>query len=358
MRPTRLTRLAVAASAAVLVAPAAACAQAPDAPGAPATVAQAPSSAAAGSPGPETSGTVEHVVAISMDGFNPTALAKVGKKGAPVLHRLMRQGSFTLNARTETERTITLPNHTSMVTSRRIQASRGGHGVTWNDDRLTPPTVQAAAGGPVGSVFSALHAVGEETALFASKTKFSLWDRSWPEALDQYTTDPDNRALARAARDDIATHDRAFTFVHLSAPDVAGHAKGWMSPAYLKAVRATDRNVGIVLKGIKRAGAVGDTVVIVTADHGGVGPNHVDKTVLGNYRIPFLVRGPGVPPGDDLYALNPSYKDPGTKQPSYAARRPPVRNGVVGNLALDVLGYAAIPDSELDAAQDLDVFEE
>jgi hypothetical protein len=65
--------------------------------------------------------------------------------------------------------------------------------------------------------------------------------------------------------------------------------------------------------------------------------------------------GGGVPAGVDLYSLNPTYADPGTARPGYAAPRQPIRNGDVGNLVLDVLGFPAIPGSELDAAQDLEI---
>ena len=43
-------------------------------------------------------------------------------------------------------------------------------------------------------------------------------------------------------------------------------------------------------------------------------------------------------------------------RPGYTADLQPVRNGDVGNLVLDVLGYGPIPGSELDYAQDLEVF--
>ena len=162
---------------------------------------------------------------ISLDGLNPTALTRLGKRGTPVLHRMMRRGASTLNARTAYEMTVTLPNHTSMVTGRRIAAADGGHGVTWNDDRLTPRTVQAAAGGPVESVFTVVHDAGRQTALFASKTKFSLWQRSWPLALDQYAVELDNRRLTNAVRRDVRVNDRALTFVHLS-----GHRRGRPRP--------------------------------------------------------------------------------------------------------------------------------
>ena len=76
--------------------------------------------------------------------------------------------------------------------------------------------------------------------------------------------------------------------------------------------------------------------------------------MIDNYRIPFLVWGAGVARGD-LYDLNAGYRDPGTKRPSYAARRQPVRNGDVANLATGLLGLKPVPGSELDADQSLQV---
>ena len=103
--------------------------------------APAPPSASPGSAG-QPSESISHVVAISIDGLNPRAITELGPSGAPTFHRLMREGAFTLDARTEREQTRTLPNHTGMLTSRRIDASRGGHGVRYNKDRPPPDRAQ------------------------------------------------------------------------------------------------------------------------------------------------------------------------------------------------------------------------
>lgn len=295
------------------------------------------------------------VVVISVDALNPNALTRLGRSGAPHLNALVDEGASTLNARTERELTLTLPNHTGMVTGRRIQASTGGHGVTWNDERLRPPTVQAAAGGPVESVFTVVDDAGLSAGFFASKTKFSLWDRSWPVATDTQTIIEDNQALVRAFKRDLSGSTRALRFLHLSEPDVVGHAKGFMGPAYLRAVRRTDRRVGSIIDVLRTdPGYAGHTTVILTADHGGRGATHVDPTKVWDYRIPFVVWGAGVDPGTDLYDLNPDYADPGRARETYAGVQP-VRNGDVANLALDLLGLPAVPGSEHDVAQDLDV---
>ena len=66
-----------------------------------------------------------------------------------------------------------------------------------------------------------------------------------------------------------------------------------------------------------------------------------------------MARGAGVDEGVDLYAINDGYRDPGSRRTIYGMRRPPVRNGMIANLALDLLGLAPVDDSEFDVAQDL-----
>jgi hypothetical protein len=297
--------------------------------------------------------TVDRVLAISIDALNPAALSKLGPERTPFLHRLLDEGASTLNARSQVEETETLPNHTSMVTGRRVQASRGGHGVTWNVHR-PGTTVQAAAGHPVASVFTVAHTAGS-TALFSAKQKFSLFNRSWDADIDRMLIrDGDDLALMKAARSDLVHSGRDFTFVHFGHADVTGHAKGFMSPAYLAAVERVDGMVGKLVRAIESHPELAGTAIILTADHGGRGTHgHYDPTKYVNYRVPFVVWGPGVTHGD-LYAMNPTYADPGRSRVLYSGRQP-IRNGDLANLALDLLGLGPVPDSKYDVRQLLSV---
>ena len=339
----RLRPVLSAAAAAVLLASGLGC-SAPDGDGGTRAIATTHASTSPGAlPGPS-------VIAISVDGLNVSAIKQLGEDGAPALHRMLAHGAGTLNARTEYERTITLPNHTSMVTSRRIDKAKGGHGVTWNVDR-PKTTVQRAAGHQVGSVFSRVRAAGGTSALYSTKSKFSLFRRSWPAGVDTFVVKENQRHLVRLARQDIRDGAPTFTFLHVSLPDRFGHAHGGMSPEYLDAVRRTDAQVGTIL----RAVADRNLVVILTADHGfATGTkDHSRRRNIENYRIPFLVWGKGVRTGD-LYEMNPDYRDPRDRRPSYAGRQP-VRNGNVANLALDLLGIDGIPGSGIDPEQALSV---
>ena len=305
---------------------------------------------------PDAAARVRHVVAVSVDGLNPRAIRELGHRRTPVLHRLRAHGAGTLNARTARELTVTLPNHTGMVTGRRVGPGHRGHGVTWNDERRRPRTVQDAAGHPVRSVFTVVHRAGRRSALFASKQKFTLFARSWPTAVDRTVVRQDNARLVGLARRDLARRARAFTFVHLSLPDIVGHERGFMSPAYLDAVARVDSLVGRLLSTIRRdADLRGSTAILLTADHGGLGAGHGNPTLVSSYRVPFLVWGPRVANGASLYRLNRDYADPGTRRTRYSADRQPVRNGDLANLATDLLGLPDVRGSELGADHDLDV---
>lgn len=315
----------------------------------------APSPVAAPAAAAAPDARTQHVLAISVDGLNPAAIRRLGRTRAPHLYQLIDQGVSTLNARTAVERTTTLPNHTSMLTGRRVTASRGGHGVTWDDDR-PGTTVQQAAGHSVASVFTVVHDAGGSTALFASKAKFSLYKRSWPQAIDRSFTRDDEAATVRQVRRDLRTRTRAFTFLHLARPDRAGHEYGFLSSRYLTAVAQVDDEIGAVLDTIAAEPALDDLVVVLTSDHGGAqgSRSHSDASLLANYTVPFIVWGPTVDRGD-LYQFNPDYRDPVGGRPGYGAERQPVRNGDLANLATALLGLGPVPGSELNDAQNLDV---
>jgi len=174
---------------------------------------------------------IDHVIAVSIDGLNPDAIKKLGPSRAPAFHRLMREGAYTLNARTVREKTSTLPNHTAMLTGRRVDEKHGGHGYSDNFD--DGGTVHGAAGHYVASVFDVVHDHGGSTALFAAKTKFMLYRRSWnthgaPDQfgrndgrakIDRFTIDHNNNQLVSKLNEERRRKPREFTFLHISLPD-------------------------------------------------------------------------------------------------------------------------------------------
>ncbi|HRI97557.1 MAG TPA: alkaline phosphatase family protein, partial [Nocardioides sp.] len=296
---------------------------------------------------------VRDVLAISVDGLTPRAFDELAPDRIPAFTRLLQEGAVTLNARTAVEQTVTLPNHTGMLTGRRIDPDQGGHGVTWNDE-IPGSTVPGPDGDGVESVFDVVHDAGGTTALFAGKTKFATFERSWPDSIDEFEIDGNAGALVDDTIASLTADKRRFTFLHIELPDVLGHATGWLSPAYLVAVQDTDQLLGEILDAVDSTPRLSKRlVVILTADHGGPAgeKQHDAADNAANYTIPFVVWGRGIE-STDLYDLNPDYANPGDEQPSYGGAQP-IRNADVANLATDVLGLGPVPGSEFDAQQDL-----
>lgn len=316
--------------------------------------------------------TIKRVLALSVEGLRSSAVTRAGLDGAPAFHRMIGEGASTLNARTATERTTTLPNVVSMLTGRRVKATKNGHGVVRDADD-TGGTVATASGRYVSSVFDLVHNFDLSTALYATQPDLSLVDRSWDGVnggADPYGADNGRDKIDRfvlANRDErlvdklirsLVEEPAEFTFAELSALGETGRAEGWNSPAYAARLRDVDVMLGKILTTIELTPALADsTLVLLTADSGGKGHDHKDRTLRANYTVPFLAWGEGVAAGADLYALNPTLADPGRTQLSYTYAQP-VRNGFLANLATSALGLPALPGSGLNQLQDFTVFAE
>lgn len=228
-----------------------------------------------------------HVVIVSIDGLRPDAIEAFG---ASTLQRLMREGSYTLSART-IDPSKTLPSHTSMLTGQPPDR----HGVLWN----TVATADASSI-DLPNVFGVARAQGYSTAAFFSKAKFQPLQ---VEGTLDYSQAPGGWfgrwSSDRTVRDVANYLDGArpnVLFVHLTDPDAAGHRAGWMSASYGDAVRQADRAVNRLMTVAERAFGSGSYSLIVTADHGGHKTNHGSDDPR-DVTIPWIAWGRGVKPG-------------------------------------------------------------
>jgi uncharacterized radical SAM protein YgiQ len=291
----------------------------------------------------------KHVVLVSFDGLRPDAVSGLTDRELPNFYRLMREGAFTLNARTDVDMTVTLPNHTCMLTGRPVKGS-DGHLVAIND--YVGKTVQQFKGASVESVFDVIRREGCTSAMDASKDKFELFAKSFPIDEVQITQGDDTRTADQAVKQLGRKVPLAFIFVHFAGMDAVGHHSGWdVTPAsdYMKRLRVMDRLLGRLMKAIEALNARGEpAVLVVTADHGGTGHNHGTANDQRNYAIPFMVWGAGVAQGKDLYALNqPGRADPREQQVAYGRPDQPIRNGDAANLSLRLLGLGCVPGSSI-----------
>jgi arylsulfatase A-like enzyme len=222
------------------------------------------------------------VVVISEDGLRPDVLSPAR---TPNHIKFMREGASARLARTVRE-SDTLPSHASMLSGFEPK----DHGLWWNSFRREMGYIH------VPTIFSIAKQHGLTTAMFIGKPK--LRHIALPGSVDHLER-PSYLCggVSRKAAEYFATQKPTLMFVHYSDPDEFGHKKGWMSDAYLRGVQNSDRCLGTLLDAIDRTGLGDQTLVIVTADHGGHGHVHSGSREEVDREIPWVVRGPGFRPG-------------------------------------------------------------
>jgi len=330
----------------------------------------------------------QYVISISVDGLGSTYLQSLlaTPSQVPNFNKLKTEGAFTFNARDDYNFTETLQNHVTMVTARGVYGGSNsavdknastttGHFWSVNGELGGTTIHQNRANRYVASVFDVAHDNGLKTGMYATKTKFNLLDYSYNAtngAAD--ITGPDNNGKDKVDVADVKDYNSAgimsdyipimqstspfnYSFVHFADPDQAGHGSGWGSANYNNAVKTVDVYLGQIFGAIAgNTKLAGNTAIILTADHGGTGTGHGDATLALDYTIPFMVWGPGVTAGADLYALNSVTRlDPLTGRPLYSAVPQPIRNADGANLALDLLGLGPITGSTVNYEQNLAV---
>ena len=223
----------------------------------------------------------DQVVILSEDGLRPDALlqAKV-----PVHQALMREGAYTLRART-IRKASTLPSHAAMLSGFDVDA----HGLSWNSWKPERGFIK------VPTVFSVATGAGKSTAAFVGKKK--LAHIAHPGSVTLFSRPS---YLCRKVAEQAGAHFREarpqIEFVHFSDPDEGGHSEGWMSEQQLTAIGQSDRCLGVLVAAIKATGDHKRTLLIISSDHGGVGRGHSGSREEDRV-IPWIVWGAGVRPG-------------------------------------------------------------
>lgn len=314
-----------------------------------------------------TTAGIRHVIVVSVDGLASHFVDLLATSGqAPTLAALQDRGACTSDARSDPTNTTTLPNHTSMLTALPVNSTPGlpswqSHGYTFNSTPAPGDTLHNRGNPQLGyipSIFDVAHDHGRTTALFASKSKFSIYTQSYNDAgrpdlvgtddgsrkIDHVLIDTNPVAMTDALIAQLTSEPPELTFAHLAEPDASGHATGWGSEIYLSAVRSMDEQLGKILRALDTLSAVaGHTALIVSADHGGYGTSHSAPSNPFNFSIPFCVLAPGVRPGVELYTLlSNRTRPPSPENPASDAPEQPLRNADAGNLALRLLGLPTV----------------
>ncbi len=241
------------------------------------------------------------ILVIGCDGFGSLGFTETN---APVLHRLMREGAFTLRARGVLP-TTSSPNWASMI----MGTGPEQHGVTsndWQPDKFDVPPIALGSGGIFPTIFGVLR---------DQRPKFYIacvhdWDGFArllePKAPNLIENVKGSAATAARAIEVIREHKPDFMFIHFDDVDHAGHKFGWKSPEYFEAVEQIDALIGKILETLEASGLRKHTLVIMTADHGGKGTGHGNAT-RDELEIPLILNGPGVRSGHEIVSAVNTY---------------------------------------------------
>jgi len=237
---------------------------------------------------------IDHILVIGCDGFGSVGFTP---SNTPVLHRLMREGSYTLHARGVMP-TSSSPNWASII----MGAGPEQHGVTSNDWETNKFEITPVAVGS-GGMFPTIFGILREQRPGAFIACVHDWDGFGrllePRAMDLLENVKGSPNTARRAAEVIRQHKPTFLFVHFDDVDHAGHEFGWKTPQFFQAVAEVDGLIGNLLSALSEAGIRDQTVVIMTADHGGKGKSHGEPT-MEEIEIPIILAGPGIKRGHEI----------------------------------------------------------
>lgn len=231
------------------------------------------------------------LIVIGVDGLSVDGVVSAK---TPRLHELMERSAWTLVARGVMP-TLSSPNWASMIDG----AGPEQHGITSNGilrRMIEIERVCRDSEGMFPTIFEVMRSQQPSTriAIFHDWPGFAnLVEKHAPDVMQH------EHGAAKTAETAAAYWKQihpGLMFVHLDNVDHTGHADGWATPSYYRAVEDADRYVGVILDMLRDEEALDSTYVLISSDHGGRGRGH-EKNSLEEIQIPWILSGPGVLPG-------------------------------------------------------------
>lgn len=290
-----------------------------------------------------SSGRPRHVVAFLFDGTNPNVLYDMAARGeAPNVARLVEMGTAYGHGAMAGLPTVTLANHTSIMTGR----LPGHHGILHNawfdrstgeqiitNSNATWPTAMRHCFPGVESIHTVLHrtqpgvftaAVNEPCDIDADYSTFHFFRRGdvpplaedpaalphttdrfvrpskdyrWSSVVDHMGTEQAVGVWQGHYRGESYPHPR-FMFANFTLTDAAMHEGGPYSEIAAASVRDSDGRLGEILAAIEAAGVFDDTAFVLLADHG---MEETDPAVRGDWDV--ALRDAGLTFRDEGYGF-------------------------------------------------------
>jgi hypothetical protein len=219
------------------------------------------------------------VLILSIDGLRPDAISLAPM---PNLLALMQTSAYSLSAQTVFP-SVTLVSHASML----VGVCPSKHGVDWNDYIPENGIAQGT------DLFDIAHANGLRTVMFVGKEKLQqLTDAS---SIDQFVFINDRDLVITDSLIAQFPEDFGVLFIHFPTTDWMGHKYGWLSPEQFSVIRRADEALGKILGALDARGLRAETLIIISADHGGHDTSHGTRRPE-DMMIPWVASGPGIQP--------------------------------------------------------------
>ena len=238
---------------------------------------------------------VKHVIIIGVDGMSPDGVMKAH---SPNMDSLMAQGSHSFECKAQLP-TVSSPNWASII----MGVPPAAHGIWSNKWQVRDIKDSVYCNGKKGHIFPTIFRVLREQKRHAKIMCFAGW-WSFVRLVEPRVSTAKQRTLwtglvCSRAVTSIKLRKPDLLFIHLNDVDETGHKYGHGTPEYYKAVSDADEVVGKIMKAVKSAGIEESTVIMIIADHGGIGKGH-GGTTPQEINVPFIIAGPGIKKGYTL----------------------------------------------------------
>ncbi len=228
-------------------------------------------------------GKIKRVILIGIDGLGGQY---VEKGDIPNLKKLMAEGSYTLKMENEMP-TVSATNWFSMLSS----SESSLHGIKdWNGKPGFPEQFS--------TIFKTIKSQAPDSKIV---TVYN-WDGIGPLIQEKDVVIAD-RSKKKAFEVEVAAVDLLknekplFSFFYFVDVDESGHKSGWGKESYYRSLHEVDSSIGKIISTLNEEGMLNETLIIVSADHGGKRKSHGPDGSI--YReIPFIAFGPNIKQGN------------------------------------------------------------
>lgn len=242
----------------------------------------------------------KHVIVVGFDGFSASSIND-GKtlpdmQHMPTLRSLMEKGAYTLKNRS------VLPSSSAVNwASMWMGAGPELHGyTTWGSQAPDLPSREVTENEIFPDIFAMVRKNQPEAEIgyiYEWGGMRYLADTLSINYVQQAPLSGENVEESTAlAVNYIKRKKPALCAVVFAQPDGTGHSIGWDTPEYIKMLTHLDQALATIVKAVKDAGMMDETIIMVTSDHGGIDTGHGGIT-MNEMQTPIVFCGKGIKKG-------------------------------------------------------------